>query len=450
MHRFRHWSVSSVRGLAALAALSAAAAAPLLLGGCPTTTTPDPQPTNAPRDPIPAAPAAGTTDPIPNNTAATNPRVQTTNMTYFIQNFSAQLSEERQVQLIADAFARWSAVTPLNFTRVNADAGADFVIGFGRTTHCELYAPRNLGCPPQPFEATTLGHAYFPGTAERGQCHMNEAFNYSDERLLFSTLVHELGHNLGLDHIPPTDAVMFADDNGQTGNLTQADIDAVQRLYGSRDGSVRPTAPPAPPAGDGGASRTAPTTSLPDTDGDGLDDASERYVLGTNYTNGDSDGDGLGDGVEAVAGLDAKDGDTDGDGVSDGVELDGTGNAFRPDFASTGDVSALLGKYVGTDSNGSTLEFTIASDGTIGGKLSITLYGFAEDVELLGAADSTGKVELVSYDFFFEYEGTISGQSASGTLSTDTDGEGTWTATRGAPRLQSAGRGDFGLYRAKR
>lgn len=439
--RFRSFYVCSALAVTILGAT--------LIAGCPQGSgqNTDSTATNQARDPIPATPAAG----LRNN----SPRWQRTDLTYFINNFSAQLNQAQQEQFIADAFSRWSAVTPLNFTRTSNQAQADFVIGFGTGTHCELYAARNLTCDPQPFEATTIGHAYFPNDANAGQCHMNEAFNFSDTRLLFSTLVHEIGHNLGIDHIPNTDAVMFADDNGQAGNLTQADIDAVQRIYGSRDGSVRPQTAAVPPATDAAASRTAPTTTLPDADGDGLDDATERFVLGTNPTEADSDGDGLADGVEAVAGLDPEDGDTDGDGVSDGVELDGDGNAFLPDFESVGDVSALVGAYTGTDSNGATLQFTVATDGSVSGSIALTVFGFDEDLALVGAVNSGGTIDLVSYDYFFELSGTIAGQSVSGQLTTDGGAAGTWTATRSA--VKDAGRSvavphrvDLGVYAPRR
>lgn len=444
----------SIQGLLAMALLAAG-----LMAGCPqggeqtqepTPTTNDqnttPPPTNAARDPIPATPPAGV--------QIQTPRVQQTNQTYFIQSFSPRISQARQEQLIADAFSRWSAVTPLNFTRVNERAGANFVVGFGTGTHCELYPGGNT-CPAQPFEATTIGHAYFPSGEFSGLCHMNEAFDFSDERLLFSTLVHEFGHNLGIDHIPNTDAVMFADDNGQAGNLTQADIDAVQRLYGSRDGSVRPATRAAPPATDAAAGRTAPTTTLPDADGDGLDDATERYVLGTNADDADSDDDGLGDGVEAVAGLDPEDGDTDGDGVSDGIELDGDGNAFLPDFATPGDVSAFVGPYFGTDSVGATILFTVAADGTVSGTLALTVFGFEEDLGLIGAVNSAGTIELVSYDFYFEYEGTIADRGVNnGQFSTDNNGTGTWTAASGNKLQDSTERpvrrADLGAYSPQR
>lgn len=380
-------------------------------------------PTNMARDPIPATPAAGV-----QNLA---PRWQRTNLRYFIATFSTRLAQDRQVQLIADAFARWSAVTPLNFTRVTDRTQADFAVGFGSAQHCDLYPTGMNVCPMQAFEATTIGHAYFPNGRFAGLCHMNEAFNFSDERLLFSTLVHELGHNLGLEHLPNTDAVMFANDNGQSGTLTQADITAVQALYGSRDGTVMAQPRSAPPTSDTAASRTAPTTTLPDADGDGLDDATEQYVLGTNPNSTDSDADGVADGVEAVAGLDPNDTDSDGDGTSDGVEFDGASNAFRPDFATPGDVSGLVGTYAGADNKGAAINFVVAADGTVTGTISLSVLGFSENLSLIGAVKSTGTIEMVSYDYYFELEGLIVGTNVTnGQLSTDTGEAGTWTATK--------------------
>ena len=58
-----------------------------------------------------------------------------------------------------------------------------------------------------------------------------------------------------------------------------------------------------------------------DTDGDGISDAIEEWVVGTNPASGDSDGDGLGDGEELSMGTDPVSSDSDGDGLDDGEEL---------------------------------------------------------------------------------------------------------------------------------
>lgn len=393
--------------------------------GCPMT-----MPTTPGRDPLPTTRAMGLPEPAA--------RWQKTNLTFFIANFTSKISQEKQVQFTIDAFGRWSAVTPLNFTRTMTRAGADFIVGYGTGGHCELYVESSLTCPMDAvFESTTLGHAYFPEGPNSGHCHMNDAFDWSDERLLFSTLVHELGHALGLPHLPDTSSVMFASDNGQTGNLTQADITAVQQLYGSRDGTVKPAPRTPPPNTDASANRTAPIPTQLDSDGDGIDDATELYVYGTNPHMADSDNDGVDDGIECVNRLDPTNNDTDGDGASDGDEFNGAGNAFLPDNGLSGNVSALVGKYAGTDSVGSPVEFTIATDGTATGKLSLTQYGFDEDYELIGAAGSSGMVILVSYDYFFEYKGTIVGTTiGNGTFKTDVGSNGTWTAAKVPGKLK--------------
>lgn len=387
------------------------------------------------RDPLPPTKASG----LPESSA----RFQKTNLTFFIANFTSKISQDKQVQFTTDAFGRWSAVTPLNFSRTMTRAGADFVVGYGTGGHCELYVDSSLTCSMDAaFEASTLGHAYFPDGPNSGHCHMNDAHNWADERLLFSTLVHELGHALGLPHLPDNSAVMFASDNGQTGNLTQADITAVHKLYGSRDGTVKPEPRTQPPGTDANANRTVPTPTQLDTDGDGIDDATEIFVYGTNPNMADSDGDGVDDGIECVNLLDPRNSDTDGDGASDGDEFNGDGNAFRPDNGLSGDVTPFVGKYTGEDSIGSPIEFTIAADGGVTGTLSLTKYGFEEDYELIGAAGSTGQVILVSYDYFFEYKGTITGSTVgSGVYTTDAGSNGTWTATKmpGKLKLPDAG-----------
>lgn len=57
-----------------------------------------------------------------------------------------------------------------------------------------------------------------------------------------------------------------------------------------------------------------------DSDGDGLSDAEELSIYGTNPALADTDSDGLSDGLEVLLGLNPLSTDTDGDGLSDGVE----------------------------------------------------------------------------------------------------------------------------------
>lgn len=61
--------------------------------------------------------------------------------------------------------------------------------------------------------------------------------------------------------------------------------------------------------------------SQEDSDGDGLTDKVEEWVLGTDPTLSDTDNDGLKDGAESESGSDPKSEDSDSDGLSDGDEV---------------------------------------------------------------------------------------------------------------------------------
>lgn len=101
--------------------------------------------------------------------------------------------------------------------------------------------------------------------------------------------------------IPPTDTPTFTNTPTPTDTPTATET---------------PTATHTPTA--------TPTPSIPDTDGDGLNDVQEA-LLGTNPNDADSDDDGLNDGQEVLTTLtDPLDADSDNDGLSDGDEVNTT------------------------------------------------------------------------------------------------------------------------------
>lgn len=74
------------------------------------------------------------------------------------------------------------------------------------------------------------------------------------------------------------------------------------------------------------------TGPAPDTDGDGLSDADETGVYGTNPSNPDTDGDGMSDGFEVQNGFNPLSSDQDADGVTDGLDdWDGDGTINQND-----------------------------------------------------------------------------------------------------------------------
>jgi len=413
--------------------------------GCNTAPQPSPSPTPTP------TPSGETLryDGLPDRDTSGNlaefalkTRWQKSNLTYFIHSFTTDLPESTQRAAIRQALDVWSAVVPLDFQEASNAADADMIFGFGIGAHCDLYTVAGNECPGQSgrggFDGVsgTLAHCYFPpgsGGPNAGNCHFDDAETWADDNAtgsqvrLLETAIHEIGHGLGLDHSAERDAVMYPsyDPGRRKLQLGQDDINGVQQLYGARDGTTRPKEPTQPTTPtDVPTEAETPTTT--DTDGDGIDDATELYVLGTDPTNPDTDGDGLID-LEYVFGLNPLNPDTDGDGVSDGQELINGTDPLRPDFGGGGGVFA--GVYCGYDSTGAPLAMQVFDDGSILGALAVLQYGFPTSVDLFGAVDEFGNLLLVSYDFFFGLAGQTQFGEMLGQLETAGGFVGTWAAT---------------------
>ncbi|XP_005363192.1 matrix metalloproteinase-9 [Microtus ochrogaster] len=87
------------------------------------------------------------------------------NITYWIQSYSEDLPRDVIDDAFARAFAVWSAVTPLTFTRVYG-LEADIVIQFGVAEHGDGY----------PFDGKDglLAHAFPPGPGIQGDAHFDD------------------------------------------------------------------------------------------------------------------------------------------------------------------------------------------------------------------------------------------------------------------------------------
>ncbi len=384
-------------------------------------------------------------------------RWQKQNLTYFIANFTNDLSEQAQRSIVEQSYATWAAVTPLTFTEVSSAGEADLLIGFGTGGHCELYEITGTSCPSAEGQggefdgpSGVLAHCYFPpgsGGPNAGDCHFDDGELWaesdagSNQIRLIETAIHEIGHGLGLGHSEDTNAIMFPsyDTSFTKIQLGQDDINGIQQLYGAGDGGVMPAAPPRPDAPNPGDVPTgAGDPGTNDSDGDGLEDGLELFAIGTDPNNPDTDGDGLTD-FEVVFGLNPLNPDTDGDGVNDGDEVNAGTDPLTPNFDGGGG-GGIAGIFSGQDSEGSALAFEILSDGKAVGSLSIQQFGFATEVDLFGGIDANGQLLLVSYDYFFVFSGTVSAGSASGQVETQGGFVGNWSASAG----NDGGGGDGG------
>jgi predicted Zn-dependent protease len=189
------------------------------------------------------APRCGLTDARRPNTRAGVTKWPKKNLSWTLIKPTPQLDKNRIRTAIKQAFAVWSAVTPLNFTEVQS--GADMKFSFEVRDHGDSWMNAFDG------RGKVLAHAFFPNSPDEGKLHYDDeelwAFedaskikqDYTD---LLSVTIHELGHSLGLDHSKDQNAIMYAyyraPDivNGQLKQfqLSQTDINDIQGLYGRK------------------------------------------------------------------------------------------------------------------------------------------------------------------------------------------------------------------------
>lgn len=367
-------------------------------------------------------------------------RWQKENLTYFIKSFSPDLSQTQQRTIFKDALGKWAAVTNLSFAEVSSEGQADIAIGFGVGQHCELYQNTNGQCSASgafdgnPSGRNLFAHCYFPGSGSiSGDAHFDDGDLWQDKPSTFgavsllSVAIHEFGHGLGIDHSEAREAMMYANYDGSNIKLelAQDDISAIQKLYG-----VKGNAPPAP-----APPPTTPPTSTPagcgtssptDNDGDGIDNLTEYYIIGTNPNDCDTDNDGLPD-TEVYNGLNPLNPDTDGDGVSDKIEID---NGTNPRIPDQGNNNSIVGTYRGSDNFGAPMIIQIFPNGQAQGSIRILYFGAIYDVALFGGLNVAGQLVLSSADYYFAYYGVFSNGGVGGNWQTRGGGVGTWTTIK--------------------
>jgi hypothetical protein len=132
----------------------------------------------------------------------------------------------------ARALQTWASVTPLNF-RFVSDNGAAAGIS-GSTQGDSRFGDIRLGAYAS---ATWSGYAYFPGGGTLGgDMFVNSAVTWhiGTSPDLYTILLHETGHALGLDHTSVYPAVMRPSISTVYTGLYADDIAGIQAIYGAR------------------------------------------------------------------------------------------------------------------------------------------------------------------------------------------------------------------------
>ena len=104
------------------------------------------------------------------------------------------------------AFKAWETISRFKFNYLRNNSNADITIEFLNSQHNKFDIDVN-------FSDDILGHAFFP---ESGRIHMNDekkfslSTDYRDGSInLFYSIIHEIGHSLGLKHVSNIDSIMF-------------------------------------------------------------------------------------------------------------------------------------------------------------------------------------------------------------------------------------------------
>ncbi len=132
----------------------------------------------------------------------------------------------------ARALQTWATVSSLNFHFVADDGSPTGAIGAAQGD--SRFGDIRLGM--HPLSNGYLGYAYYPsGTTKGGDIFLdpNVGFQVGKPVDLYSILLHEAGHALGLGH-SSAGTVMFGTINGVYTGLSADDIAGIRSLYGER------------------------------------------------------------------------------------------------------------------------------------------------------------------------------------------------------------------------
>jgi hypothetical protein len=187
------------------------------------------------------------------STSKTPCRVHNKKWTKTTLKWDFSLATNEMKELTRKAFDQWQSISNLNFKYWHSQPRAvgkynsikpDILISFSNTLFEHNHNSRcQKGICSKSFDGkgNVLAHAFFPNNDECRGIHFDKSENWylgepSDtpdgQTNLYTVLLHEIGHTLGVEHSANNKAVMYAYYKGDIFNLTQDDIWAIQYLYG--------------------------------------------------------------------------------------------------------------------------------------------------------------------------------------------------------------------------
>lgn len=153
-------------------------------------------------------------------------------------------SDAEEKAMISSVYSMWSSVCGLTVTGA-MDGGAPGGAPEADGAHLGDMRYGSIA----PFPSGVLGHAFGPGTEAlfgpgatiRGDVHMNSALTWVDDPMdpddggaydLFTVMLHEAGHSLGLGHSDAPGSIMAAEYVGGHRFLSPDDIAGIKHIYG--------------------------------------------------------------------------------------------------------------------------------------------------------------------------------------------------------------------------